>query len=572
MTARNPASSPVIREQDVACTARDGTILRADVYRPDSKGPLPTLLNRTPYDKATRKEVAMRLAERGYLVVVQDVRGRYASGGEFRPGFYSADHCDAEDGYDAVEWAASLPGASGRVGTFGNSYDGWTQRVLAPMRPPHLQAILPSGIAANLLDRELSGVLRLGRVLWWSVNTLSVDAGRRLNDPDAPPTLDEADRVWVERDRSKWMWYLPLMEIPDHAMPGIGHHWRRWLSDHTTDHFGFEQSHGEVDVPALNMTGWYDQQIGAIRNFTGTVENGRSGRVRDSQYLMVGPWTHTLVDLDRQVGKVDFGPEAARDYVDIADCWFRRWLKDEEEAIADWPRVQVFVMGANRWRSADTWPLPETRYSSYYLHSNGNARSVDGDGLLSQEAPADEPADEYDYDPRDPMMTLFTPAGQQVPLDQRALDGRRDVLVYTTPPLELPLEVTGPVEMRLWAASSAPDTDFVVKLLDVWPDGFVQELCHGIVRARYRESYAAPTPIRRGQVYEYRIKVNPTSNLFQPGHRIRLDVSSSDFPNFDRNHNTGLDDYTDASLQTARQTVFHDAERPSQVMLPVIPA
>ncbi len=213
-------------------------------------------------------------------------------------------------------------------------------------------------------------------------------------------------------------------------------------------------------------------------------------------------------------------------------------------------------------------PHPVT---DFYLHSGGAANAVTGDGTLSREAPGEEPHDAYSYDPRDPLMTLYSPAGQQEPHDQRVLEGREDVLVYMTPPLQEPLEVTGPIVLKLWAASSTPDTDFVAKFMDVWPDGFVQELSHGIVRARYRESYENPTLIEPGRVYEYTIQVNPTSNLFRPGHRMRLDISSSDFPNFDRNHNTGGDDYKEATLQIARQQIFHDAARPSRLILPVIP-
>ncbi len=558
-------------KQDLEPIMRDGTVLRTDVYRPDADGLFPTLVCRTPYDKSGKREAGHKLAERGYLVAIQDVRGRYASDGEFRPGFFSADHCDAEDGYDTVEWAARLPGSTGKVGTFGNSYDGWTQRVLAPTRPPHLAAMIPSGITANLLDRELSGVLRLGRVMWWSINNLAVDAGRRMGDPWVVADMEEADRLWVERDRSKWLWFLPLMEVPDEVMPGIGRHWRRWLKDHATDHFGFLETHCQVDVPILTMTGWYDQQIGAIKNFTGMVANGKTEHARRNQHLIVGPWTHTLDNLVRQVGEVDFGPEAERDYYEFANQWFSRWLKDDEHALDDWPPIQLFLMGANQWRAEYEWPLARTAYTEYYLHSEGNAGTATGDGTLTPEPPGEEPADEYSYDPRDPVMTLYTPGGQHEPIDQRSLDGRRDVLVYTTPPLEESLEVTGPVQVRLWAASSAPDTDFVVKLLDVWPEGFVQELCHGMVRARYRDSISEPTLIEPDRVYEYTIQMNPTSNLFKRGHRVRLGLSSSDFPDFDRNHNTGGDDYQESILKTAHQTIFHDRTRPSQLILPVIP-
>ena len=550
-------------EADVSAAMRDGTVLRADVYRPDAPGRYPVLLQRTPYSKDGENcvEQGHKLAERGYVVVQQDVRGRYRSDGEFQPGFFSADHRDAEDGYDTVEWAAGLTWSTGKVGTFGGSYCGWTQWELAHTRPPHLAAMIPSAIAADLLDREMSGVLRLGRVLWWSVNTLAPDVRRRLSEESGPTTTEEAERLYLERDRSKWLWHLPLAEIPDEALSGVGRHWRSWLADHASDHFGFLERHRDVAVPALTTTGWYDQQIGAIRNFTGMRANGMTGEARRGQRLIVGPWSHTTDFSSSQVGEVDFGPDAVRDFFQMADDWFGHWLKGESAGVEEWPPVQIFVMGANRWRGEEEWPLARTEYTDYYLG---------GGGKLGLGAPSDEPPDSYDYDPRDPVMTLYSPRGQQEPQNQRTLDGRRDILCYQTDPVEEPIEVTGPVTVHLWAASSARDTDFVVKLMDVWPDGFVQELCYGIVRARYRESFTSPSLIEPGRTYEYTIRVSPTGNLFRRGHRIRLDVSSSDFPNFDRNHNTGGDDYAETTLVTARQTIYHDRQRPSRVVLPVI--
>lgn len=322
-------SYPTVKDRDLQAVMRDGTVLRADVYRPDGPGRFPVLLCRTPYDKGGEKqlEIGPEMAERGYVVVLQDVRGRYASDGEFQPGFYSADHRDSEDGYDTVAWAAALPWSDGRVGTFGNSYDGWTQWELAHTRPPNLVAMLAGGIAANLLDRELSGVLRLGRVMDWTVNNLSVDTARRAGHSWKAKSREDASRLWQERDRSKWLWYLPLMDIPEDVMPGMGRHWRCWLADHAADHFGFQKRHRNVDVPVLGTAGWYDQQIGIFKHFTGMRENGGSERARQNQYMIVGPWTHTLLDLDRQVGEVDFGPEAVRDFYEIADAWFSRWLK-----------------------------------------------------------------------------------------------------------------------------------------------------------------------------------------------------------------------------------------------------
>jgi hypothetical protein len=560
-------------ETDLEATMRDGTVLRADVYRPDVDGTFPIILERTPYDKSRDqyRDKGPKLAERGFLFVVQDVRGRYRSDGEFMPGFYSSDHMDDVDGYDTVEWAATLPWTTGAVGTTGGSYNGWTQLELAHMQPPHLKAIMPQLICANLLDREKSGVLRLGRVLWWSINTLAPDQRVRDDVPIGSRTQDEAEEFFVSRDRSKWYWYLPLRDIPDDTMHGIGRHWRKWLDDHATDHFGFEAKHRYMDVPTLTQTGWYDQQIMAVKNFTGLKENAATELARQNQYLIIGPWTHDAVEWPTKLGDIDFGEDAHLDYFEITSQWYRRWLNDEVNAIADWPKVRIFVMGDNKWRAEDDWPLARTRYTKYFLHSGGHADSASGDGILSQEAPGDEPTDEYVYDPRDSVMTLYTPSGQHEPLDQRALDERLDILRFSTPPLQRKVEVTGHIVVKLFAASTARDTDFVAKLLDIWPNGYAQELCYGIVRARYRDSFENPTLIEQGKVYEYDIEVNPTSNVFKPGHRIRLDISSSDFPNFDRNHNTGGNDYVDATLISARQTVSHDADRPSHVVLPIIP-
>ena len=563
----------VIAERDLDARMRDGTVLRADVYRPDRSGQFPVVLQRTPYDK--RRDIFLahgrEFAENGYVAVFQDVRGRYASDGELKMGFFSADHHDTEDGYDTVEWAAGLPWSNGRVGTFGSSYGGWTQWAMAHTRPPHLVTMIPGMIAADLLDRELSGVLRLGRVLSWCVQNLSADTRVRAGARTGPRTLPEAERLYYQRDREKWLWFLPLSDLPEEALHDVRPLWLEWLGNHAVDTFRFLERHSEVNVPALSITAWYDQQIGTIKHFTGMSESGMTEDARSGQRLIIGPWTHGY-DFARRVGEVDFGPEAKRDYVEICLRWFDYWLKqDGAGPAAEWPPVQLFVMGANRWRGESEWPLARTEYTRLYLHSSGSANTQSGDGTLSAEPPGDEPPDRYVYDPRDPLMTLYSPNGQQAPYDQRALDGRQDVLVYRTPPLEKPVEVTGPVTVKLHAASSARDTDWVVKLIDVWPGGFAQEVCHGILRARYRDSYDSPSLLEPDRACEFTVNVNPTSNLFKAGHRIRVDITSSDFPNFDRNHNTGGNDYFEADLAPARQTVFHDAGRPSHVVLPVIP-
>jgi len=561
-------------ETNVAAAMRDGVILRADIYRPKADGLFPVLLCRTPYGKTRRKmhsQIGNEMASRGYIVVFQDIRGRYDSEGEplLHMGSDPRNPC-IEDGYDTVEWCATLPGSTGKVGTFGNSYCGMTQWEMAPTRPPHLVCMFAQGVVANHLDRHMSGVIRLGRRMTWTINTISPDMARRLQVPGAPKTPEEADELWDSRDRSKWLWYLPLSEIPARAMPGMHEYWIRLLHETVKDHFAHEMRHKDVDVPVLSGTGWYDQQLGTIKQFTGMRKNGMTAFARENQRLIVGPWGHTTTSLDRALGELDFGPEAQWNYYEVADAWFGKWLKGTQTAADDWAPAQIFVMGRNAWRNEDQWPPKGMTPTPWYFHSGGHADSVSGDGTLSPEPPGDEKPDSFDYDPRDPVMTIYTKEGQQVPMDQRRLDDRRDILRYTSAPLISPLEVVGPVEVTLFAASSAPDTDFIAKLIDVHPDGFAQELCYGLIRARYRNGTDRNDLIEPGKVYEYKIVLNPTGNCFLPGHRIRVDIQSSDFPNFDRNHNTGGDDYFDARLATARQTVFHDGARASHVRLPVV--
>jgi len=307
------------------------------------------VLQRTPYDKGRETSVAhgREFAGHGYVAVYQDVRAPYASDGELKMGFFSADHHDAEDGHDTVEWAAALPWSNGRVGTFGSSYAGWTQWAMAHTRPPHLVTMIPGMIAADLLERELSGVLRLGRVLTWCAQNLSVDTRARANAP-GPKTLAEAERLFQERDREKWLSFLPPAELPEEALHGVRPLWLEWLRNHTVDTFRFLERHGEVDVPVLSITAWYDQQIGTIKHFTGMSQNGMTEEARTWQRLIIGPWTHGY-QFGTRTGRVDFGPEAQRDYVEICLQWFDYWLKEKKDnAVRGWPPIQPFVMGANR--------------------------------------------------------------------------------------------------------------------------------------------------------------------------------------------------------------------------------
>jgi len=325
------------------------------------------------------------------------------------------------------------------------------------------------------------------------------------------------------------------------------------------------------------VTSWYDIFLhGGLANFCGLRRHAMTETVRAAQKLLIGPWAHLFPYTSPSstgTGDIDFGPAALIDLHETQLRWFDHWLKGIDTGLLDEPPVKIFVMGENRWRDEREWPLARTRYTPYYLHSRGRANSASGDGTLSHELPRDERADQVVYDPDDPVPThggntLIIAMGVQ---DQRPVEARDDVLVYTSTMMSDALEVTGPIAVTLYAASSAPDTDFTAKLVDVRPDGYAQNLADGIVRARYRDSRVAPAPLTPGAVSTFTIDLWATSHVFLPGHRIRVEISSSNFPRFDRNLNTGDDPATGTRRQTARQTIFHDPRYPSHITLPIIP-
>lgn len=559
----NPLEKLKVRvERNVESRMRDGVVLRADVARPTAPGKYPVLVQRTPYGKAANTQ----LAEAGYVVISQDMRGRYASDGVFTPMFMPG-YRDAEDGFDTVEWAAGLSYANGKVGVFGISYPSWASWELASVRPPHLVAMFNGGYASRLTDWELGGVLRTGRVQQWLFRSLGPDLRRRkgLAPPHTPAEAAES----VARDREKPLWFVPLKDVPDEYAGGCREIWHYWLDHHHEDIFDFQKRHGEVDVPVLHVTGWHDRLVLTVDHFSGMRGNARTSGARKAQRLVVGPWSHGSQG-PRQVGEMDFGESAAVDFNAMMVRWFDYWLKGEPNGMMRTAPVRYFVMGENRWRSASAWPVPGAKPASFHLVSNGGANTASGDGRLVESRPRDPGCDRYDYDPRDPVMSLFYESCQDAPFNQSRLDGRKDVLVYRTRPLQTGLRLVGRPEVVLHAASSAMDTDFIVKLMDVHPDGFVHQVSYGIVRARFRNGFDDPQQLTPGQICQYRIPMLPTAVLFRSGHRIRLDVTSSDFPNFDRNHNTGGDDYGEAAFSVARQEIFHGPGHPSRVVLPVV--
>ena len=548
-------------DRDVEATMRDGVVLRADVARPRARGRFPALVHRTPYGKAANTQ----MAEAGYVVISQDMRGRYASDGEFTPMFMPG-YRDAGDGYDTVEWAARLPYSDGKVGVYGISYPSWASWELASVRPPHLVAMFNGGYATRLTDWELGGVLRTGRVQQWLFRSLGPDLRRRAGLP-RPHTPAEAGES-AGKDREKPLWFVPLKDLPDEYAAGCRDIWHYWLDHHHKDIFDFGKRHGEVDVPVMHVTGWHDRLVLTVDHFTGMRRNGRTQAARRAQRMVVGPWSHGSQG-PRRIGEMDFGKSAAVDFNALMARWFDYWLKGKPNGMMRTAPVRYFVMGENRWRTASAWPVPDVKSLSFHLVSDGGANSASGSGRLVRRPPPGRGSDRYEYDPRDPVMSLFYGSCQDAPHDQRRLDGRRDVLVYQTRRLKTGVRAVGRPEVVLHAASSARDTDFIVKLMDVHPDGFVHQVSYGIVRARFRNGFDNPEPLSTGKAYQYRISMLPTAVLFRPGHRIRLDVTSSDFPNFDRNHNTGGDDYADAGFVIASQEIFHGPGRLSRVILPV---
>lgn len=563
---------------------RDGTLLYADVYRPSAPGRYPVLVQRLPYDKELLAQAALlldplRAASQGYAVVIQDVRGRYASQGEFYPFLH-----EMTDGYDTVEWAAAQPWSNERVGMFGGSYFGATQWLAAIAQPPHLQAIFPALTASDYHEGWVyrGGALELGFVLYWILAALAPDSLRRLEQ--AGRDVGQARHLLQEAlaDFHRAFSYRPLAELPYLKLEGLAPYFYHWLDHPDYDHYWQRwsiaaQAH-KVLVPAYNLGGWYDIfQGGTLGNFANVRQRGGSQVARQNQRLLMGPWTHG--SFLGAVGEVDFGLLASSATIDLTALhlrWFDHWLRDADNGVDREPPVRIFVMGENVWRNEEEWPLARARYTDFYLHSGGRANSLGGDGTLSAEPPGGEPPDIYLYDPRNPVPTwgganILPGALAAGPRDQRPVEARHDVLVYTSAPLPEDLEITGPVVVHLWAASSAPDTDFTAKLVDVAPDGWARNLCEGIVRGRYRRGRERPQPASPGAIDEYVIDLGGTSNVFRKGHRIRLEVSSSNFPRFHRNPNSGAPLGQDAELRPAVQTIVHDQQHPSYVRLPIIP-
>lgn len=573
----------IIVEKNVPCKMRDGVILYADIYRPNKEGRFPVLLTRLPYSKdlpyySHRYLDTNRLVENGFIVIIQDVRGRFQSEGEFQP-FRQ----EANDGFDTVEWAAAFPYSTGKVGMFGLSYYGYTQLLAATKKPPHLAAIFP---AMTLNDQRngvsyRNGAYQLGFTETWTLESIAPDLlKRKYENP-----LDrkrEIQKIADYLNRLDDLYgFAPIKQWPPLKEIGIADYFFEDLSQpiENEDYWGqssIADKYRDLQVPAFHLGGWHDCFIGPT--LTNYIEMTKTG---PHQKLIVGPWGHGYFSYVQ--GEAFYGVHASGDWIDlekdITDLhirWFNHWLKGIDTGLETEPPVKIFVMGINQWRDEMEWPLKRTVYTNFYLQSNGKANIKNGDGRLCLTQPTDGAMDCFIYNPNHPVptkggRTLFFGPLTMGPFNQREIEEREDVLVYSSHPLTGPVEVTGNVKVKLWASSDAKDTDFTAKLVDVDCNGNAIILAEGIVNAKYRNGFN-PEEELTGDVVEYEIDLWATSNVFLPGHRITLEISSSSFPHYLPNPNTGESLIESDRMIKAKQTIYHNKQYPSHLILPIVPA
>lgn len=548
--------NPIIANYNVRVPLRDGVTCSADIYRPadtQTGARVPVILVRTPYNKnqLLYVEAARYFAERGYAYVTMDVRGRGDSDGVFVP--YRN---EGADGYDVVEWCAAQRWSTGNVATLGASYLGRIQWLTAVEQPPHLKTMIVMVTPSDPFVENPIGTHGLQHLCW-----LYLVNGRLRQ------LMEQIDWTPIYE-------HLPLLTMDERA--GFSsQEWRTELQHPTLDTFWqkmcYQNQYGKINLPVMHISGWYDdQQVGTPLNFIGMTTRGATEFARANQKLLMGPWGHA-VNAGQTVGEVDFGHDAVIDLRDYERRWFDNWLKGEDTGIVQEPAARIFVMGENKWRDEQEFPLARTQYTSFYLDSHGNANSRFGDGALVIEPSSQSTPDHYTYDPANatPYVTAATSSQIGGPDNYAELQERRDVLVYVTPPLEKDVEVIGPVRVKLYAATSAADTDFTALLFDLHPNGFAQRLCDGIVRARYRNGMETVAPIEPNEIYCYDIDVWNTCQVFFKGHRIGVQIASAAYPKYDRNLNTGEDLATGTRMVSATQTIYHDKEHPSALVLPI---
>jgi uncharacterized protein len=576
----SPAQYTVQQSRGHKVAMRDGVNLSVDIYQPATPGRYASILAISPYDNNTAgmRQRAHWFAERGYSVVLADSRGRYDSEGEWDP--FGAKH--KSDGYDLVEWVAKQPWSTGRVGMIGGSYLGWTQWWTASTAPPSLKAIAPEVAPPDQFRNApyQNGVL-VSWILDWQAGLAGHTAQAVAPGPYGGFTNTRADDMlrtpYIQLNHNRGVNDAPWFDTWIRDNLSTSNYWKG-IS------YQGKENYSKVTVPSLAVSGWFDaNHPGTPMNYIGMKQYGATPEARRPS-LIIGPWPHgTNI---RNVGTIDYGPDAVIDLNGYIARWFDHYLKGLDNGVETDPPVYVFVMGPNKWYAEKDWPLPQTQWTKYYLRGQGKANSFKGDGVLGTTPPSgQEPADTYVYDPAKPTRDPYTPFPNTNGHINGALDTRLsaisdDVLVYTTPVLTEDVEVTGPVTATLYASTSARDTDWMMRLIDVRPDGSTALLNDGVIRARSRNPddhgrFTAEklSTIEPNRVYEYGLEFwRGTGNVFQKGHRIRVEISSSFYPYYLPNLNTGEDNVGLATRPVvATQKVYHTSLYPSHIVLPVIP-
>ena len=549
--------------------------LATDIYRPEGEGKFPAILVRLPYGKTDAycemPAFGQYFAKRGYVFVAQDVRGKFDSEGDPYPLINEPD-----DGYTTQTWVAAQPWSNGKIGTLGDSYYGFTQWASAPLQNPSLRAMITVVTAADPYEEwfYINGAFQLSLLFRW----LYLYWGSRANlfygvEPSLIP-INLKHLPLISADEAAGQAVKCYKDMIRH--PNRDSYWKYWKGE--SNEYPFDQ----VAVPVLHIAGWHDHFLrGQLKDYVTMTTKAASPEARRNQKLVIAPCHHDIYRFStpeqRGYGSgknIDFGPNADPDILTLCLRWYDYWLKGIDNGIMEEPPVKIFVMGENVWRYENEWPLARTWYTKYYFHSNGKANSMYGDGVLNTQPPLpEEPSDTYVYDPNDPVPSATEDYTHLIDTvkDQGIIEKRDDVLVYNSPPLKEVVEVTGPLSVKLYASSTAKDTDFTAKLVDVQPHGHVQYIQEGIIRARYCKSRESPSLIQPGKIYDYTLDLRATSHLFKIGHKIGLEISSSNFPRFDRNPNTGHEFGMDAETAKATQIIYHNATHPSHILLPRIP-
>jgi putative CocE/NonD family hydrolase len=572
----------ILVDSNVMMPMRDGIKLATDIYRPDTSGKFPVILVRTPYKKEMNELQARYYARRGYVFAVQDCRGRFKSEGTWTPFF-----AEPNDGYDAVEWLAAQPWSNGRVGMIGASYVGWVQWWAASEIPPHLVTIIPNVSPPDPyynIPYEYGAFFMFGSIWWADVleeNASADITGQAMRD------------VW-DKKYAKLLRQLPVIDLDKAVLGKENKYWREWIQHPDNDDYWAKASFldrlEKLNIPVYNQSGWFDGDgIGSKLNYAAMAKYGHQ-----NQKLILGPWGHTAQAMRTGPNNTDFGPNAIVDLETSYTRWLNRWLLGIPNGIEKEPLVSLFVMGADKWLYGDTYPLPQTVPTKLYLAGGGSANSSSGNGALSFEPPTAAATDTFTYDPGDPTPDPAFYVSERDTLEGSPEDStrvvsvedaiakhtayygridtdRHDILVYETPPLTDSITIAGPVSAVLYASTSAKDTDWFMRLSMVGPDGVVFPLVHGVIRARYRESFSKPKLLKPGEICEYKLDMWQTGIMAPKGNKLRVEVASASFPTFSRNLNTGGHNETETKFESAKQTIYHDKDHASHVLLPVIP-